>query len=55
MTLANFGVALGLYTEENMEGEYFEDYFIGGVRNEIKITTEALDEFWIRVSFEGPA
>lgn len=45
MTLANFGVALGLYTEENLEDEYFEDYFIGGVRNEIKINTEALNEF----------
>ena len=36
MTLASFGVALGLYTEEDLEDEYFEEYFIGGVRNEIK-------------------
>ena len=36
MTLAEFGVALGLYTEEAMEDEYFEEYFKGGVRNEIK-------------------
>ena len=52
MTLAEFGVALGLYTEEAMEDEYFEEYFKGGVRNEVKITNEALNEFWARVSSE---
>ena len=35
LTLASFGVALGLYTEEDLEDEYFEEYFLGGVRNEI--------------------
>ena len=50
MTLANFGVGLGLYTEEVLEDEYFEEYFKGGVKNETKITNSALNEFWARVS-----
>ncbi|PWA91390.1 retrotransposon Orf1 [Artemisia annua] len=52
LKLLEFGVALGLYTQEAVEDEYFEEYFIGGVRNEVRITNEALNEFWAKVSTE---